>query len=492
MYEGEEASAICYPYVEGSSPRAGQHGEIDGLLSSWVWNDATVRLPELPVWPRLELLLQNHPTLKSVFQTLLACPIKPVLYHGDFAPWNIRVSSSAADSPWTVLDWERGAGRGIPGWDWLNYTVQNNTWVRRMAPDETLAEIENLWQSPGFQAYATKTNIGSILKELTFVYLLYFVRYCNPHVKDNRLRILVHKFNKKYFPDVVLTEPPLKISIITPSYKQLPWLKLCAASVADQKGLAVEHIIQDAQSGPELENWIRQNTSARLYVESDAGMYDAVNRGFARATGDIVGMLNSDEQYLEGTLAKVARYFETHPEIDVLFGDALLVSNTGELLSYRRTVQPNVQHIQAVHLNTLACATFVRRSVLDEGFRFDTRWKGIADAVWVVNMLKARIPMAVLNEPLAVFPVDDKSLGQKSLAYAEFRFWRKQSYVGNLRLRPLFVAWHRLVKFRNGAYWPRSMSTRLYTLASPKERVTVHADNVGSRWPHAGAWPRPN
>jgi glycosyltransferase involved in cell wall biosynthesis len=285
---------------------------------------------------------------------------------------------------------------------------------------------------------------------------------------------------------------PLSISIITPSYKQLPWLKLCSASIADQKGVQVEHIIQDAQSGPELESWVRDNTNARLFVESDSGMYDAVNRGFARATGDIVGMLNSDEQYLEGTLAKVARYFETHPDVDVLFGDALLVSNTGELLSYRRTVPPNVQHIQAVHLNTLACATFVRRSVLDQGFRFDTRWKGIADAVWVVSMLKAGIPVGVMNEPLAVFPVDDKSLGQKSLAYAEFRFWQKETYVGTLWLRPLFVGWHRVVKFCKGAYWPRSMSTRLYTLASPKERVTVHADNVGYRWPHANAWPRPN
>ena len=51
-------------------------------------------------------------------------------------------------------------------------------------------------------------------------------------------------------------------------------------------------------------------------------MYDAINRGFARASGDIVCWLNSDEQYLEGTLAKVADYFETHPDIDVLFGDA--------------------------------------------------------------------------------------------------------------------------------------------------------------------------
>ncbi len=72
---------------------------------------------------------------------------------------------------------------------------------------------------------------------------------------------------------------PSRFPSITPSYKQLPWLKLCAASVADQKGVSVEHIIQDAQSGPELEEWVRENTKAQLFVECDSGMYDAINRG---------------------------------------------------------------------------------------------------------------------------------------------------------------------------------------------------------------------
>jgi glycosyltransferase involved in cell wall biosynthesis len=281
----------------------------------------------------------------------------------------------------------------------------------------------------------------------------------------------------------VLPDHPLKISVITPSYKQLPWLKLCAASITDQQGVTVEHIIQDAQTGPELEDWVRQNTKADLYVECDSGMYDAINRGFARATGDIVCWLNSDEQYLEGTLAKVARYFETHPEIDVLFGDALLISNTGALISYRRTVQPNLRHIQAAHLNTLSCATFIRRSVLDQGFKLDTRWKAIADAVWVVNLLKAGISMAVLNEPLAVFTITDKNLGQTSLASSEVKLWQAETSSDSPWLRPYFVAWHRLAKLFSGAYWPRSMTTRLYTLASPQKRVYLEAHHIGFRWP---------
>jgi len=124
-----------------------------------------------------------------------------------------------------------------------------------------------------------------------------------------------------------------RISVITPSYKQLSWLKLCAASVADQAGVEVEHIIQDAGTGPELDAWAAAQPTIKLKVEPDSGMYDAINRGLKRATGEICAYLNCDEQYLPGTLRMVADFFATHPEVDVLFGDAILIDGSGQPLS---------------------------------------------------------------------------------------------------------------------------------------------------------------
>lgn len=276
---------------------------------------------------------------------------------------------------------------------------------------------------------------------------------------------------------------PLKISVVTPSYKQLPWLKLCAASVADQRGVEVEHIIQDAQSGPDLEEWVHANTNAQLHVECDTGMYDAINRGFVRATGDIVCWLNSDEQYLPGTLAKVANFFQEHPEIDVLFGDALLVDNKGDLLSYRRTVMPQLRHIQSAHLNVLSCATFVRRSVLERGHYLQTRWKAIADAVWIADLLKAGIPMAVIYEPLSIFTITDKNLGQTSLAFSETKLWQSETSHETMALRPLYILWHRFTKLLGGAYRPRAVSTSYYTLKNPEKRVQRENPHLGFRWP---------
>ncbi|MCE0497370.1 MAG: glycosyltransferase [Methylacidiphilales bacterium] len=487
IYDGQDASAIAYRYVEGSSPIPQQSGEIAAVLNSWIYDSEPVPIAHLPIWARLQVLNQENPGLNSVFKILQNNPIKPVLFHGDFAPWNIRVIPSPLEPKWVVLDWERGVRQGLPGWDWFHYFVQYNTLVRHASPQTTLSDIEALWEEPGFLAYAKKTGIQGMLKELTFLYLLYLLRFHSPRDKTRQARHLLQAFKERYFSDVVLSQRKLKISVVTPSYKQLPWLKLCVASIADQEGVAVEHIIQDAQTGPDLEAWIRTHAKSQLYVEADTGMYDAINRGFARASGDIVCWLNSDEQYLEGTLAKVTRFFETHPDIDVLFGDAILVDNKGDLLSYRRTVAPKLHHIQASHLNVLSCATFVRHSVLDRGYLLNTRWKTIADAVWVADLLEAGVRMAVINEPLSVFTITDANLGQSSIASSEAKLWREEtsSKASSYWLRPYFVLQHRFTKLFHGAYWPRSIAIKIYTLASPKKRVCQEARHLGFFWPRA-------
>src|SRR5947209_2464124 len=145
---------------------------------------------------------------------------------------------------------------------------------------------------------------------------------------------------------------PMRFSIVTPSFRQLAWLKRAVRSVADQQGGEVEHIIQDAGTGPELEEWVRTQTTAQLFVEKDHGMYDAVNRGLARATGDICAFLNCDEQYLPGTLARVARCFEENPWADAVAGDYLVIGEHNELLAFRKITPPRRAMILTDHLYT--------------------------------------------------------------------------------------------------------------------------------------------
>ena len=253
-------------------------------------------------------------------------------------------------------------------------------------------------------------------------------------------------------------------------------------SVADQKGVEHEHIIQDAGTGPELDESMKGIPNLTLYVEKDAGMYDAINRGLRRARGDVCSYLNSDEQLLPGALAKVSSFFKANPSIDVLFGDAILIDEKGNPISYRRTVLPKFSHVRYAHLNTPTCATFFRRQLLDRGFFFDPQWKVIGDQVWIEDLLQAGIRMATLREPLAVFTFTGENLGSTQASRDEATR-RRRDGSGHAGLHKLgAVVSHRIRKLLAGAYRCRSVDIEIYVLESPTVRKQKRAD-VGFSWP---------
>ena len=71
--------------------------------------------------------------------------------------------------------------------------------------------------------------------------------------------------------------------------------------------------MQDSCSDDGTQDWLPHDPRVKAFIEKDGGMYDAVNRGYRRATGDILAYLNCDEQYLPGALAAVEKFFAAHP-----------------------------------------------------------------------------------------------------------------------------------------------------------------------------------
>jgi len=308
----------------------------------------------------------------------------------------------------------------------------------------------------------------------------------------------------------------MRLSIVTPSFRQLDWLRLCVASVRDQveeNGPGIEHIIQDAGS-PGIEDFAREvgadfyhdgelifarqkggaGTETHypphvtrpyrltVYQESDEGMYDAINRGLERASGDILAYLNCDEQYLPGALDEVVEFFCNHPEADVLFGDAILVDAIGKALSYRRILTPCRMHTRLAHLATLSCAMFIRRRVWEGGARFPTGYRMIGDAVFVDGLLERGVRMAALARPLAAFAFTGNNQGASSRAAEESRVWRENGpYPGWLRLPA--IALHRLRRLVAGAYGDRSIEVMLFTPRSPATREQTYYPRLGTSWP---------
>ncbi len=165
--EESEHTALALPYIEGRSPTADDATHAATLLSSWRTDTDPVPLGALPAWQTLDT---TDPIFQSLPQDLTSLKIHPVLMHGDFAPWNIRVGSHGT---WTAFDWERGQFPGVPAWDWFHYVVQTSILVRKESPKKTLLRLQSLLTSRDFQTYADLTGIRSHEHSLLIAYLLH-------------------------------------------------------------------------------------------------------------------------------------------------------------------------------------------------------------------------------------------------------------------------------------------------------------------------------
>jgi len=284
---------------------------------------------------------------------------------------------------------------------------------------------------------------------------------------------------------------PLTISVVTPSYKQPEWLRLCAASVADQSaaGLIVEHIVQDSLSGPEIAEALRPFPKAQLVSEKDAGMYDAINRGWEKASGDILCWLNCDEQYLPGALAQVADYFRRHPETEVLFADAFVVDTSGNYSCSRQVLKPLLYHSWICHLGTLSCATFFRRDLVKErGFTLDTRWKSVGDADLLVRLLRARVEMRVLRSYCSVFVDTGENMSLRPIALREMAAIAAEAPRWAQFLRRFWVVLHRVRRMVRGLYRPAPFSADIYTPSSPAQRVHLEITRPTFHWKGRVDW----
>ena len=276
--------------------------------------------------------------------------------------------------------------------------------------------------------------------------------------------------------------PPAKISVITPNLNSGRWLNLCIASVADQEGVAVEHIIQDALSS-DLDNlWISKFPHVHLVSERDGGMYDAINRGLARARGEILAHLNADEQYLPGALAAVLKCFREDPRLDVLYADTVVVDSQGECVCCRKSMRPTPM-LKYTQFPTITSSLFFHRRVIDEHrLFFDSSYRVVADAVWMRESVTKKLRTAVLRQYTSAFTETGSNLDLSPAAGDESRRLGETNPAWTKTLGVPLQALSRVRRLLHGTYHQKPFSYRIFTLGHPDQRQEFHVEKPTCVW----------
>ena len=243
----------------------------------------------------------------------------------------------------------------------------------------------------------------------------------------------------------------VKVSVVTPSYNQAQFLEETLRSVLEQDHPDIEYIVVDGGSTDgSLE--ILQKYASRLawwVSEPDRGQTDALNKGFARASGEILAWLNSDDTYQPGAVAAAVAFLQAHPEVGLVYGDANLIDEHGSVLGRFPARQTDYARLLQGHVHIPQQASFFRADLwrqvgpLDPSFYFAMDYD-----LWV---RLAKVSPLVYHPALwANFRLhgQTKTLSSDDRCYPEMlRVYRREGGKpwGRLalkaRLRPLVYAW---------------------------------------------------
>ncbi|MEI6491572.1 MAG: glycosyltransferase family 2 protein [Verrucomicrobiota bacterium] len=216
----------------------------------------------------------------------------------------------------------------------------------------------------------------------------------------------------------------MQISLVTPSLNQGLWIATTLRSVrAAADGVDVEHWVIDGGSSDETLSILKAQDFARWSSEPDRGQTEAINKGLARCTGDILGYLCADDLLEPAALRRVAAAFHEHPGVDVVYGDGYFLESDSGWKRRKRAGAFNLSRLRRGNF-LIQPAVFWRRRVYERFGPFDTSLQYCMDHEFWLR-IGGETRWMYLPDPLATCRLHADAKTSRSLATA----WREAAQM---------------------------------------------------------------
>lgn len=241
----------------------------------------------------------------------------------------------------------------------------------------------------------------------------------------------------------------MKVSIITPCFNSARFLEQCITRVLGQRdtGADLEYIVVDGGSTDGSRDIIERYRPQidQVIIEPDRGPADAINKGMARATGDVLAWLNADDYYLERAVSRAATALKTHPRAAFCFGQCPMVDENDRPVRAKIT-QFKRQFFRISSRFTFQCINYIsqpslffRRSAWEAAGPLRLDLKAAWDYEWMLRLHRVGPGTVLRTPPLAVFRRHAESISSQTFELQfdeEYRaarddagYWSPQTFL---------------------------------------------------------------
>ena len=231
----------------------------------------------------------------------------------------------------------------------------------------------------------------------------------------------------------------MKFSIVTISFNQREFLERTIRSVIGQRGVELEYIIVDPGSTDGSRDIIEAYHPhfAHVILEKDGGPADGLNKGFALATGDVYGFLNSDDTLEPGALSEVAAWLERHPDIDVVSGHALITDRDDRRL--RRAWSEPFERLPVAYGAAIQIqpSTFMRRAAYLAAGGFNPQNRSNWDSELMVDLYSLGAKFGTIDKFLSCYRLHGLSITNTGVLDGQLRLWSTRRFVRLMGREPV-------------------------------------------------------